>query len=190
MRLLDEPIPGLKVFEAVRKDDQRGFFVELFKASLFSNLNIPNNFVQLNESQSIGSVRRGMHFQWDPPMAKVARISRGSARLVALDLRIDSPNYGNSHFIDLTEDDSIWYYSEFGFARGFETSGGLTNLEYLVTREYNSQGEGGISTFDTSLSHCWKTVSPIVSQRDLNLPTIQQWATLPQSKHLKMEFYT
>jgi len=187
VKLLDEPIPGLKVFEAVRKGDQRGFFVELFKASLFKNLGIPHNFVQLNESQSIGSVRRGMHFQWDPPMAKVARISRGSARLVAMDLRIDSPFYGTSHFIDLTEDDSIWYYGEYGFARGFETSSGINHLQYLVTGEYNALGEGGVSTFDTSLNDCWKSVSPIISQRDLNLPSIQQWATMSQSKHLKME---
>lgn len=187
MNLIDEPIPGLKIFKAIRKNDERGFFVELFKSSLFDKIGIPTNFAQLNESQSTGSVRRGLHFQWNPQMAKVARISRGSARLVAVDLRIDSIFFGKSHFIDLTEDDSIWYYAEYGFARGFETTEGKTNLEYLVTSEYNSSGEGGVSSFDPTLKSCWINDSPIVSKRDLALPTIDEWSKLPESKFLKSE---
>jgi len=187
MHLIDEPIPGLKILKATRRNDERGFFVELFKSSLFSSIGVPSNFTQLNESQSIGCVRRGLHFQWNPPMAKLARISRGSARLVALDLRIDSKFFGKSHYIDLSEDDSLWYFAEYGFARGFETSEDKTNLEYLVTNEYNSTGEGGVSSMDPTLDNCWINMSPIMSTRDLSLPTIEEWTKLPESKFLKIE---
>jgi len=186
MELIEEPFAGLKVLRATRKGDERGYFVELYKSSLFEKVGLPTQYVQLNESQSIGCVRRGLHFQWNPPMAKVMRVSRGSARLVALDLRIDSPDFGKSHFIDLNEDDSLWYYAEYGFARGFETEGGVTNLEYLVTGEYNSNGEGGISSFDESLQKCWKATSPIVSERDMKLPSIAEWTELPESKLLRL----
>jgi dTDP-4-dehydrorhamnose 3,5-epimerase len=186
MHLVDEPIPGLKILKSTRRNDERGFFVELFRASLFGSIGVPSNFMQLIESQSVGCVRRGLHFQWNPPMAKLARISRGSARLVALDLRIDSKFFGNSHSIDLSEDDSIWYFAEYGFARGFETSGDKTNLEYLMTNEYNATGEGGVSSLDSSLKDCWINMSPIMSKRDLSLPTIEEWTKMPESKFLRV----
>jgi dTDP-4-dehydrorhamnose 3,5-epimerase len=187
VELIDEPIAGLKLLRATKKGDQRGYFIELYKSSLFDKVGLPKHYVQLNESQSIGCVRRGLHFQWNPAMAKIARVSRGSARLVALDLRIDSSDFGRSHFADLNEDDCLWYYAEYGFARGFETEGGITNLEYLVTGEYNSKGEGGVSSFDESLSGCWKASSPVISERDLNLPTIAEWIKVPESKLLRIQ---
>ena len=187
MKIVDEPIPGLKVLKTFKRIDERGYFSELFKSSMFKNLKLPNKFVQLNESQSIGCVRRGLHLQWNPPMAKIMRVTRGSARLVALDLRVDSKNFGNSYFIDLNENDDIWLYGEYGFARGFETSHEITNVEYLVTSEYNSNGEGGISSLDLSLKSNWLNNSPIISEKDLKLPSIKQWTKLPESNLIRIE---
>lgn len=187
MKVVDEPIPGLKVLKTLKYIDERGYFSELFKSSIFKNLKMPDKFVQINESQSIGCVRRGLHLQWNPPMAKIMRVTRGSARLVALDLRVDSENFGKSYFIDLNENDDIWLYGEYGFARGFETSNGITNIEYLVTSEYNSDGEGGISSFDFSLKSNWLNSSPIISEKDLKLPSIEQWTKSPVSKLIRIE---
>ena len=75
-------------------NDARGFFYESYKDSVFKELGLPTNFVQDNHSRSERNVVRGMHFQWDPPMGKLIRVSVGSAFLVCVDVRLKSPTFG------------------------------------------------------------------------------------------------
>jgi len=65
--------------------DERGFFMEVYRADQFRELGIPDKFVQDNHSFSRKGVLRGLHFQWEPPMGKLMRVSRGTAFLVAVD---------------------------------------------------------------------------------------------------------
>src|SRR5882757_9892653 len=74
--------------------DSRGFFLEAFRADHFQALGLPHAFVQDNHSRSVKDVIRGLHFQWDPPMGKLMRVSSGSALLVAVDIRKGSPTIG------------------------------------------------------------------------------------------------
>jgi len=74
--------------------DSRGFFSETFRADQFRSLGLPTEFVQDNHSRSARGVVRGLHFQWDPPMGKLMRVSLGSAFLVAVDIRKGSPTLG------------------------------------------------------------------------------------------------
>src|SRR5882757_9966555 len=71
--------------------DDRGFFTEVFRADLFKELGLPTQFVQDNHSGSVRGVVRGLHFQWEPPMGKLMRVTQGAAFLVALDIRVGSP---------------------------------------------------------------------------------------------------
>ncbi|HEY6971218.1 MAG TPA: dTDP-4-dehydrorhamnose 3,5-epimerase, partial [Candidatus Angelobacter sp.] len=68
-------------------EDERGFFMETYRADQFSALGLPTNFVQDNHSRSKQGVLRGLHFQYDPPMGKLMRVTYGKAFLVAVDLR-------------------------------------------------------------------------------------------------------
>src|SRR5271167_362245 len=74
--------------------DARGFFMETFREDQFRVLGLPHHFVQDNHSRSAKGVVRGLHFQWDPPMGKLMSVSRGSAVLVAVDIRKGSPTLG------------------------------------------------------------------------------------------------
>ena len=74
--------------------DERGFFMETFRADQFRELGLPTEFVQDNHSRSAKGVLRGLHFQWEPPMGKLMRVTQGSAFLVAVDVRKGSPRFG------------------------------------------------------------------------------------------------
>src|SRR5215813_1684397 len=74
--------------------DARGFFMEIFRAYEFRDLGLPSEFPQNNHSRSGKGVVRGLHFQWDPPMGKLMRVSNGAAFLVAVDIRKGSPTLG------------------------------------------------------------------------------------------------
>ena len=74
--------------------DERGFFTEVFRADQFKGLDLPTEFVQDNHSGSVRGVLRGLHFQWEPPMGKLMRVTRGTAFLVAVDIRKGSPTLG------------------------------------------------------------------------------------------------
>src|SRR5574337_533513 len=75
-------------------EDERGFFLETYRADRFAALGLPHEFVQDNHSPSKKGVIRGLHFQWDPPMGKLMRVTVGSAFLVAVDIRKGSPTLG------------------------------------------------------------------------------------------------
>ena len=72
-------------------EDERGYFLETFRADSFRELGLPQSFVQENHSYSRKGVLRGLHFQWNPPMGKLMRVTRGAAFLVAVDVRPGSP---------------------------------------------------------------------------------------------------
>src|ERR1035438_8153249 len=74
--------------------DSRGFFMETFREDVFRSLGLPTQFVQDNHSRSSKGVVRGLHFQWDPPMGKLMRVTQGTAFLVAVDIRKGSPTLG------------------------------------------------------------------------------------------------
>ena len=81
----------VKIVEPEVFQDDRGFFLEVFRTDQFSELGLPSQFVQLNHSGSVKNVVRGLHFQWEPPMGKLMRVTRGTAFLVAVDIRKGSP---------------------------------------------------------------------------------------------------
>ena len=74
--------------------DERGFFTETYRKDKFAAFGLDIEFVQDNHSRSAKNVVRGLHFQWEPPMGKLMRVTQGSAFLVAVDIRIGSPTLG------------------------------------------------------------------------------------------------
>src|SRR5277367_6937692 len=99
--------------------DDRGFFTEVFRADLFKGLGLPTEFVQDNHSGSVRGVLRGLHFQWEPPMGKLMRVTRGTAFLVAVDIRLGSPTVGEWVGVEVSAENKKQVWAPAGFARGF-----------------------------------------------------------------------
>src|SRR5271166_1904341 len=99
--------------------DDRGFFSETFRADQFGLLGLPTDFVQDNHSRSAKGVVRGLHFQWEPPMGKLMRVTAGLAFLVAVDIRKGSPTLGRWFGIEVSSENRRMVWAPEGFARGF-----------------------------------------------------------------------
>src|SRR5713101_4397647 len=100
-------------------EDERGFFMEAYRADQFRELGLPLTFVQENHSYSKKGVLRGLHFQWDPPMGKLMRVTRGTAFLVAVDVRPGSPTVGEWVGLEASAENRRQVWAPASFARGF-----------------------------------------------------------------------
>jgi dTDP-4-dehydrorhamnose 3,5-epimerase len=163
--------------------DDRGFFMEVFRADQFAKLGLPTNFVQANHSRSQKGALRGLHFQWDPPMGKLMRVSRGSAFLVAVDIRKGSPTLGQWFGIEASEENKKQVWAPAGFARGFCSLSEWTEIQYFCTGIYNRDGESGILWNDPKLNISWPVLEsePLLSQRDRDAQTLDAWLKTPES---------
>src|SRR5271170_5925060 len=113
--------------------DSRGFFTETFRADQFKALGLPTEFVQDNHSRSARGVVRGLHFQWDPPMGKLMRVTAGNAFLVAVDIRKGSPTLGKWVGIEASAANRKQIWAPAGFARGFAVLSDYADVLYKCT---------------------------------------------------------
>src|SRR6476646_10154483 len=111
-------IPDVIVLEHAVFEDELGFFMEVYRRDQFRDVGLPDTFVQLNHSRSAKGVLRGLHFQWEPPMGKLMRVTEGAAYLVAVDIRKDSPTLGRWIGETVTEANRLQLWAPAGFARG------------------------------------------------------------------------
>src|SRR5215469_11783670 len=93
--------------------------MEVFRTDQFHHLGLPCDFVQDNHSRSSKGVLRGMHFQWDPPMGKLMRVTRGAAFMVAVDVRKHSPTLAQWFGLEVSAENKLQIWAPYGFARGF-----------------------------------------------------------------------
>jgi dTDP-4-dehydrorhamnose 3,5-epimerase len=161
--------------------DSRGFFSETFRVDQFKSLGLPTEFVQDNHSQSVKGVVRGLHFQWDPPMGKLMRVTVGSAFLVAVDIRKGSPTLGKWVGIEASAANRRAVWAPAGFARGFCALSDLTEIQYKCTAIYNSRAESGIRWNDPAIGIQWPLVDVIVSDKDCNSRSLAEWLETPES---------
>ncbi len=164
----------LIVIPEIFKDD-RGFFTEVFRKDQFKDLGLPSEFVQLNHSGSTKNVTRGLHFQYDPPMGKLMRVTRGTAFLVAVDIRKGSPTLGKWRGFKVSDKNRLQVWAPAGFARGFCVLSDYAEIQYLCTGVYNCKGESGILWNDPEIGIRWPVKDPILSEKDLKAQTLAQW---------------
>jgi dTDP-4-dehydrorhamnose 3,5-epimerase len=162
--------------------DERGFFKEIYRADQFRELGLPQEFVQDNHSGSVRGVLRGLHFQWEPPMGKLMRVTRGAAFLVAVDVRKDSPTLGQWYGREATAEDGVQIYAPAGFARGFCVLSDYAEIQYKCTGVYNSRGEAGIRWDDPALGIQWPLRDVMVSEKDKRAPTLAEWLARPEAE--------
>jgi dTDP-4-dehydrorhamnose 3,5-epimerase len=188
MKLSARPlaIPGVLLLEHEVFQDERGFFMEVYRRDLFAELGIPTQFAQLNHSRSARNVIRGLHFQWNAPMGKVMRVTEGNAFLVAVDIRHDSPTRGRWVGEECSAENKRQLWAPAGFARGFCATSDFVQVEYLCTAVYNSAGESGIRWDDPDLSIDWPVADPILSEKDRGAQSLRDWLARPEAKTFSM----
>jgi len=164
-------------------EDDRGFFVEEFRADQFGALGLPDRFLQENHSGSVKNVVRGLHFQWDPPMGKLMRVLRGRAFLVAVDVRRNSPTLGKWFGMEISEKERKQIWAPAGFARGFCVLSDYAEIQYLCTGIYNSTGESGIRWNDPQIGITWPVRTPILSNKDQSAQTLAEWLQSERSQN-------
>ncbi len=163
--------------------DERGFFMEVYRADQFAELGLPVNFVQDNHSGSVKGVVRGLHFQWNPPMGKLMRVTAGRAFLVAVDIRRGSPHFGKWFGIEASAENRRQVWAPAGFARGFAVLSDYAEIQYKCTGIYNSKGEAGIRWNDPAIGIDWPVKEPLLSPKDQQAPLLSQWLERPEANY-------
>lgn len=163
--------------------DERGFFTETYRKDKFIDFGLPVEFVQDNHSKSSKGVVRGLHFQWEPPMGKLMRVTQGSAFLVAVDVRIGSPTFGKWLGVEASVENRKQLYAPAGFARGFCVLSDFAEIQYKCTGIYNSKAESGIRWNDPAINIEWPVADPILSKKDEVAQTLEEWTKKPESKY-------
>lgn len=166
-------------------EDERGFFMEVFRADLYKELGLPTEFVQDNHSRSKQGVVRGLHFQWDPPMGKLMRVTYGSAFLVAVDIRKGSPTLGRWFGAEVSARDKKQVWAPAGFARGFCVTSDFAEIQYKCTGIYNPKAESGIRWNDPRIGVQWPVKEPELSGKDRQAQTLDEWLASPNSDHFE-----
>jgi dTDP-4-dehydrorhamnose 3,5-epimerase len=161
--------------------DQRGFFLEAFRSDQFAENGLPVQFVQDNHSGSVRNVVRGLHFQWDPPMGKLMRVTAGSAFLVAVDIRKGSPSLGQWFGVEASAENLRQVWAPAGFARGFCVLSDFAEIQYKCSGLYNPAAESGIRWNDSAVGIEWPCSTPILSAKDANAQTLEKWLQRPES---------
>lgn len=179
MKVLDTPIPDLKVIQSTPHQDARGAFARLFCAQELLPLLGHRQIAQINHSVTnrIGAVR-GLHFQY-PPKAemKMVRCLRGRVWDVAVDIRAGSPSFLKWYAQELTPSDATMMVIPEGFAHGFQTLEPDSELLYLHTELYDPPSEGALRHDDPRLGIAWPLEPQDVSERDLTHPLLDHHFT-------------
>lgn len=163
--------------------DDRGFFMETFREDHFKTNGLPTHFVQDNHSRSTKGVVRGLHFQWEPPMGKLMRVSLGSAFLVAVDIRRGSPTLGKWVGVEASAENRRQVWAPAGFARGFCVLSDVAEIQYKVTGIYNNKAESGIRWDDPDIGIEWPIRDVLLSEKDRKAQNLRQWLSRPQSSN-------
>jgi dTDP-4-dehydrorhamnose 3,5-epimerase len=173
---LKTALDGLVLIEPQVFGDDRGFFLETFSQDAWRKLGVDVDFVQHNHSRSSLGTLRGLHFQTSPGQAKLLRCPRGKIFDVAVDLRRGSPTYGQWEGYVLDDEKHRQLFVPVGFAHGFCVLSEIADVTYLVSSYYDPETEAGIRWDDPEVGVEWPVSEPLLSQRDLEAPTLAQVA--------------
>jgi dTDP-4-dehydrorhamnose 3,5-epimerase len=169
-------LDGVVLLEPEVHGDERGFLVETFREDEWRSLGIGGPFVQHNQSRSVRDTLRGVHFQTSPGQAKLVRCSRGSIFDVAVDLRRDSPTFGQweGHVLDDAAHRQL--YVPVGFGHGFCVTSEEADVCYLLSSPYDPATEAGIAWDDPDVGIDWPVGDPQLSDRDRSTPRLAEIA--------------
>lgn len=172
MERLSTRLEGLVLIAPDIRGDERGFFLETFRADTYREMGIDVDFIQDNHSRSVRGTLRGLHFQTNPGQAKLVRCARGAIFDVVLDIRLSSPTFGEHQSFLLDDRDHHQLFVPIGFAHGFCVVSDEADVTYKVSSYYDSATEAGIAWDDPDLGIQWPVSDPLVSNRDQSNPSL------------------
>ena len=173
-------LDGVKIITPTVFEDERGYFFESYKTPIFKNNELPINFVQDNEVKSTKGVLRGLHYQFNRPQGKLVRVISGSILDVAVDIRKGAPTFGQSEIVNLTAENNKMLYIPGGFAHGYLVTSSESIVVYKCTDIYDPNDQYGIIWNDETIGVDWTYDSPILSEKDLMLPALNDQQFLPE----------
>ena len=167
VKIIKTKIDGLLILEPKVHYDDRGYFYESYNYDVYTKLGIVKEFVQDNQSESTFGVLRGLHFQNNPhAQGKLVRVIKGSVQDVAVDIRKNSPTYGQHVSVILSEQNKRQFWIPPGFAHGFLTLEDDTIFSYKCTNNYNKDSEDSLLWNDEDLNIKWRDDIPVLSEKD------------------------
>ncbi len=166
MNIVETKLPGVVIIEPKVFGDERGFFMEIWNKQRYADAGIPANFVQDNLSFSRKGILRGLHFQNPNPQGKLVSVIQGEVYDVAVDIRRDSPTFGEWTAVTLSAENKRQFYVPEGFAHAFVVTSDTALFSYKCTDLYNPRAEGSILWNDPDLAIDWPIEMPELSAKD------------------------
>lgn len=176
MKIIDTAIPEVKIMEPTLLGDERGFFMETFRQSLFDELTGGKPFVQDNHSRSTQGILRGLHYQIQYPQGKLVRVVSGKVYDVAVDMRKNSPTFGQHVGVVLSAENKRQFWVPEGFAHGFYVMSDSADFVYKCTDYYAPKHDRGLRWNDPELNINWPLVNgeqPTLSSKDSDAPLLK-----------------
>jgi dTDP-4-dehydrorhamnose 3,5-epimerase len=162
MKFIETAIPEVKIIEPTVFGDERGFFMETFRTSLFNERCGEREFVQENHSKSSHGILRGLHYQTENTQGKLVRVTSGEVYDVAVDLRKNSPTFGQWVGVFLSAENKRQLWVPEGFAHGFYVVSEQAEFVYKCTDYYNPSAEVSIKWDDPTLNIEWPLVNGVM----------------------------
>lgn len=175
MEFIKTKIEGLYIIEPKVFGDQRGYFMETYNEKEFKEHGLDYVFVQDNQSKSKKGVLRGLHFQKNFPQAKLVRAVSGEVFDVAVDLRKNSPTYGQWVGVVLSSENKRMFMVPRGFAHGFVVLSETAEFAYKCDDFYHPEDEGGVMWNDKDIGIEWPIdIEPILSEKDTKYLSLKE----------------
>jgi dTDP-4-dehydrorhamnose 3,5-epimerase len=173
LRVLETGLDGVVIIEPRVHGDERGFFLESWKASSYRSLGLPDAFAQANISRSEKGVLRGLHYQYRQPQGKLVCVLEGRIFDVAVDIRPGSASFGQWSGVELSAQNHRQLFIPEGFAHGFIVLSDTALFHYYCTTEYAPQYEVSIAWDDPDIAVQWPVEPSAVSQKDRQAPQLR-----------------
>ncbi|MFH2046221.1 MAG: dTDP-4-dehydrorhamnose 3,5-epimerase [Pseudomonadota bacterium] len=174
MNIIKTDLEDVILIEPPVFSDNRGYFTEVYKKSVYDPLGIERNFVQDNLSCSSKDVLRGLHYQIKQKQAKLVQVIKGEIFDVAVDLRPHSKTFGKWEGFILSGKNNRRLFIPEDFAHGFCVLSDTAYLLYKCSKYYAPGDEGGIIWCDDILNIKWPVKNPIISEKDKQLPSFSE----------------
>ena len=173
MQFENLPLTGATLITPPLFPDERGYFTVPYQREAFARQGLATDWVQDNQSLSVRGVLRGFHFQLPPHTeTKLVRVIKGAILDVIVDLRTDSATFGQHFAVQLTDENRKMLYIPRGFAHAFYTLSETALVHYKVDNDYTPQANGGIIWDDPDIGISWPTPTPLLSEKDRELPPL------------------
>lgn len=173
MNILKTDLEGVLIIEPDVFRDDRGFFMETYHQAKYEAVGIKFNFIQDNLSYSVKGTLRGLHYQFPNPQAKLVQVIQGQVFDVAVDVRRGSATFGEWTGVYLSHQNKRQLYIPEGFAHGFCVLSETALFSYKCSHPYAPASERGILWSDPAIGVDWPVKSPLLSDKDNNLPCLR-----------------